>query len=89
MEPFREATYEQIERVLIQIDRLQPVEKPGTGIPSLGFLERWIDDSLVPDQEMDDSTEKVIRMWENARPREDDLNGWWFKKVTFEDSLED
>lgn len=77
MDPFREATYEQIARVLVQIDRLQPIDKPGTGIPAIGFLERWIDDALDPkdDGDRDQSTEWVIQMWEKAQPREDDLNG--------------
>lgn len=76
MDPFREATYEQLARVLVQIDRLQPVELPGTGIPAIGFLERWVTDTMDKDDgDPDDPTERVIRMWENAQPREDDLNG--------------
>jgi len=73
LDPFKEATYGQLRRVLTQIDRLQPIEKPGTGIPALGFLERWFDDALIPseDGDPDQSTESVIRMWENAEPRKD------------------
>lgn len=73
MDSFSEATYSQLQRVLFQIDRLQPVELPGTGIPALGFLERWMDDALIDAEDGDpsQSTETVIRMWEHARPRED------------------
>jgi hypothetical protein len=73
MDPFREASYEQLERVLTQIDRLQPIGKPGTGIPALGFLERWIEDTLIPDQDggAEQTTEWTIQMWERAQPRED------------------
>lgn len=73
MDPFREASYEQLNRIVKQIDRLQPVEKPGTGIPSIGFLERWVNDALVPeDGDNNGTTEWVLRMWENAQPRKDD-----------------
>jgi hypothetical protein len=51
VDPFREATYEQLKRVLVQIDRLQPIEKPGTGIPAIGFLERWVADALDPKED--------------------------------------
>jgi hypothetical protein len=67
MELFTEATYEQLERVLKVIDRTPPKEKAGTGIPSIGFLERWIEDALTKDDyETLQGTESTIRMWENA-----------------------
>jgi hypothetical protein len=69
MDPFRDATYEQLERVLNVIERTPPREKPGTGIPAIGFLERWIEDKLIPDDSSQPmSTESTIRMWEKAEP---------------------
>lgn len=74
MDPFHEASYDQIKRILAQIDRLQPIGKPGTGIPAIGFLERWIENTLGPDDEsanpLPSTTEWTIQMWEKATPRE-------------------
>jgi hypothetical protein len=78
MNPFREATYEQLQRVVNIIDKYKPVEMPGTQIPAIGFLERWVDDMPNEDDiagQMGNygkirSTEETIQMWERARPRE-------------------
>lgn len=73
MDPFAEATYEQLDRVVKVIDKYKPAELPGTHIPSIGFLERWVDDKPTQD-DLDSgprSTESTISMWEHARLRED------------------
>jgi hypothetical protein len=68
MDLFTDATYEQLERVLKVIDRTPPRERAGTGIPSIGFLERWIENALIPDdQSAPCGTERTIIMWENAQ----------------------
>lgn len=70
MDSFKNASYDQLERVLNIIDKLQPIEKPGTGIPAISFLERWIENCLGPDdQAAPMSTESTIIMWEKAEPR--------------------
>jgi hypothetical protein len=72
MDPFREASYEQIARVINIIDYLKPIEDPGTGIPSIGFLERWVaDEPSEDDLAAGGATEWTIRMWENAKPRKE------------------
>jgi hypothetical protein len=71
MEPFREATYEQLERVLNIIDRTKPRENSRTNIPSIGFLERWVDDKLTADDGGQMPLESTLRMWENAEIEED------------------
>jgi hypothetical protein len=76
MNPFREATYEQLERIVKIIDKYKPEKTPGKLIPAIGFLERWVDDK--PNQDDMDitrngkirSTEDTISMWETAKERE-------------------
>lgn len=67
MDLFKEATYDQLQRVLKVIDRTKPVSHSRPGIPSLDFLEHWIADTLKPrDHAFDLSTELTIKMWEEA-----------------------
>jgi hypothetical protein len=73
VDPFAEATYEQLDRVVKVIDKYKPVELPGTHIPAIGFLERWVDDKPTQD-DIDAgprSTEQTIWMWEHAALREE------------------
>lgn len=72
MEPFREATYEQLERILKVIDRTKPIQRPRTHIPSIGFLEHWVEDKLTPDDGGAMKLESALRMWENADITEED-----------------
>jgi hypothetical protein len=68
MEPFKEATYEQLQRVINVIDRTKPREQSRTGIPSIGYLEGWVNNE--PDHN-DLTLEQSLAMWENAEVEEE------------------